>query len=52
MEFGSKLVWALIKNINLYTNTNPQQIKRKVREIDAHNLINDPPYAKQFIIGK
>ena len=52
MDFRSKLGWALINNIYLDHNTNPQQKKRKAREINAHNLTNSPLYAKKFISGK
>ena len=52
MDFRSKLGWALINNIYLDTNTNYQRSKRKSREINAHNLTNDPPYAKKFISWK
>ena len=52
MDFRYKLGWALINNFYLDTNTNSQLSKSKAREIDAHNLINAPPYAKKFISGK
>ena len=51
MEFRFKLSWALINNIYLDTNTNSQRIKRKPREINAHNFSNAPLHAIKFISG-
>ena len=52
MEFRSKVGWSLINNIYLDTNNNYQRSKRKSREINAHNLTNDPPYDKKVISEK